>query len=140
MDDLEEVLSIAGEGRLACNQVLYHLGQRSIEHAVIPWCEKHHVAVVGYSPFGHSGSFRGVHTVAGGVLSAIDAAHDATPRQVALRFLVRRPSLFTIPKASSPEHAIENAGAGELRLSKGELARIDEAFPLDSRYRGLPTV
>ena len=140
VDDLEEVLSIAGEGRIACNQVLYHLAQRNIEHAVIPWCEKHHVAVVGYSPFGHSGAIPGPRTAAGRVLSAIATAHDATPHQVALRFLVRRPSLFTIPKASGSEHAIENANAGELRLSKDELALIDEAFPLDSRSRGLPTL
>ena len=27
--------------------------ERAIEHAVIPWCEAHGVAVVAYSPFGH---------------------------------------------------------------------------------------
>ena len=42
-----------GAGRLACNQVLYHLQERAIEHAVLPWCERQGVAVVGYSPFGH---------------------------------------------------------------------------------------
>ena len=56
--DLEEACEIAGEGRLACNQVLYHLQERAIEHAVIPWCEEHGVAVVAYSPFGH-GRFPG---------------------------------------------------------------------------------
>src|SRR5580704_5897117 len=30
--DLEEALEIAGPGRIACDQVLYHLGQRGIEH------------------------------------------------------------------------------------------------------------
>jgi len=55
--DLEAVWKIAGEGRLVCNQVLYHLSERAIEHAVIPWCEKHGVAVVAYSPFGHGGAF-----------------------------------------------------------------------------------
>src|SRR3954471_16545683 len=44
--DLEEALSIAGEGRIACNQVLYYLEERAIEHAVAPWCEKNGVAVV----------------------------------------------------------------------------------------------
>jgi diketogulonate reductase-like aldo/keto reductase len=135
--DLEEAVSIAGEGTIACNQVLYHLKERSIEHAVIPWCEEHGVAVVGYSPFGHSTSFPGPGTTGGRVLSEIAAAHDATPRQVALRFLVRRPSLFTIPKASSPEHAAENAGAGDLKLTRRELELIDEAFPL-RRHRRLP--
>src|SRR4051812_26894210 len=51
--DLEEAREIAGEGRVACNQVLYHLQERAIEHAVLPWCEKHGVTVVAYSPFGH---------------------------------------------------------------------------------------
>jgi diketogulonate reductase-like aldo/keto reductase len=138
VDDLEEAVSIAGEGTLACNQVLYHLKERSIEQAVIPWCEQHGVAVVGYTPFGHSVSIFGSGTTAGRVLSEIAAAHDATPRQVALRFLIRRPSLFTIPKASTPAHAAENAGAGDLKLTKRELELIDEAFPLDRRSRGLP--
>jgi diketogulonate reductase-like aldo/keto reductase len=137
--DLEEVLSLAGPGRLACNQVLYHLRERAIEHAVIPWCERNGVAVVGYSPFG-SGSFPGPRSKGGRVLQEIANVHDATPRQVALRFLVRRPSLFTIPKASSPEHAAENAGAGDLRLTESELARIDRAFPRGPRPRELPVI
>jgi diketogulonate reductase-like aldo/keto reductase len=72
------------------------------------------------------------------VLKAIADRHKATPRQVALRFLIRRASLFAIPKASNPEHAEENAGAGALHLSDAELARIDAAFPLDPRPRPLP--
>jgi diketogulonate reductase-like aldo/keto reductase len=135
--DLDEALEIVDEGQLACNQVLYHLEERAIEHAVIPWCEAHGVAVVAYSPLGH-GHFPGPRSKGGRVLQEIAAAHDATPRQVALRFLVRRPSVFAIPKASSPEHAAENAGAGDLRLTDAELARIDEAFPRGPRPRQLP--
>lgn len=139
MPDLEEVWEIGSDGGPVCNQVLYHLRERAIEHAVIPWCERHGVAVVGYSPFGH-GDFPGPRTTGGRVLQEIAAAHNATPRQVALRFLVRRPSLFTIPKASRTEHAVENAGAGELRLTKAELARIDEAFPLGPHPHKLATL
>jgi diketogulonate reductase-like aldo/keto reductase len=136
--DLEDVVSIGIKDRPVCNQVLYHLKQRAIEHAVIPWCEKHDIAVVGYSPFGHSGSFPGPDTLGGRILSEIAAAHNATPRQVALSFLVRRPSLFTIPKASSLEHTVENAKAGDLKLSKAELAQIDKAFPQGPSPCGLP--
>ena len=135
--DLEEMTELAGPGRCACNQVLYHLQERAIEHAVIPWCEKHGVAVVGYSPFGR-GNFPARHTKAWRVLDEIAAEHEATPRQVALRFLVRCPSLFTIPKATTTEHVTENAGAGDLELSEAELATIDATFPLGSRPRGLP--
>jgi diketogulonate reductase-like aldo/keto reductase len=137
--DLEELRQIAGDGRAACNQVLYHLGERAIEHAALPWCEQHGVAVVAYSPFGH-GDFPGPRTPGGRVLQQIAAAHGATPRQVALRFLLRRPSVFAIPKASSLEHVAENAAAGDLRLTEAELARIDEAFPLGPRPDTLPTL
>ena len=137
--DLEEAWKIAGAGRLVCNQVLYHLKERAIEHAVLPWCEKHSVGVVAYSPFGHA-DFPGPNTKEGRLLEEIAAAHHATPRQVALRFLVRRPSLFAIPKASKPEHAAENAGAGDLQLTEAEIARIDAAFPVGPRPRELPTL
>ena len=135
LSDLQEVWDIAGH--LACNQVLYHLQERAIEHAVIPWCDQHNVAVVAYSPFGH-GDFPGSRTRGGRVLEEIAAAHRATPRQVALRFLARGPSVFTIPKASSADHAAENAGAGDLRLSETDLARIDQAFPRGPRPSRLP--
>jgi diketogulonate reductase-like aldo/keto reductase len=134
-----EALGIAGEGRIACNQVLYHLQERAIEHAVLPWCEEHGVAVVAYSPFGH-GSFPGPKTEGGRVLLEIAADHHAIPRQVALRFLTRRPSLFAIPKASNPEHTAENAAAGDLELTEAELARIDRAFLRGPRPRQLPMI
>ena len=137
VDDLEEAWRIA-PGQIACNQVLYHLEERAIEHAVVPWCEKHQVAVVGYSPFGHSRGFPGARGK-GRVLEEVAAAHRATARQVALRFLTRRPSMFAIPKASSIEHMTENAGAGDLVLSDAEIATIDHAFPL-GRTRGLPVL
>ncbi|HTZ67705.1 MAG TPA: aldo/keto reductase, partial [Roseiarcus sp.] len=55
VDDLDEIRLLAGPGQLACNQVLYHLRERAIEQAVLPWCEADGVAVVAYSPFGHVG-------------------------------------------------------------------------------------
>jgi diketogulonate reductase-like aldo/keto reductase len=135
--ELEAAWAAGGEGRVACNQVLYHLEERAIEHAVLPWCEEHGVATVAYSPFGH-GSFPDPRSPGGRVLAEIASNHGATMRQVALRFLVRRPSTFAIPKASSAEHAADNAGAGALRLTEAELARIDAAFPLGPRPRRLP--
>jgi diketogulonate reductase-like aldo/keto reductase len=137
VSDLELVRQIAGNGQLACNQVLYHLEQRAIEHAVLPWCERNGVAVTAYSPFGH-GRFPGLGTKAGRELLAIARTHQKTPRQVALAFLTRRPALFAIPKASSLEHVEENALAGTFCLDDAEIARIDAAFPLGPRPPTLP--
>jgi diketogulonate reductase-like aldo/keto reductase len=133
--DLDDALHIAGPGRIACNQVLYNLEERAIEHEVIPWCKRHGAAIVAYSPFGH-GNFPGERSPEGRVLADIAAAHDATPRQVALVFLTHR--AFVIPKASTPEHAAENAGAGDLKLSEREMARIDAAFPRGPKPAVLP--
>jgi len=135
--DLDEMLAVAGAGRIACNQVLYHLKERAIEHAVLPWCEQHSVAVVAYSPFGHD-DFPSPRTKAGDVLQAIAEAHGASPRQVALAFLTREPSLLAIPKASSAAHAADNAAAGKLTLSEGEITALDKAFPRGPKPRGLP--
>jgi diketogulonate reductase-like aldo/keto reductase len=136
-DDLDELLDVAGEGRIACNQVLYHLQERAIEHAVIPWCEQHGVAVVAYSPFGHN-DFPSARSKGGEVLQSIAQAHNATPRQVALAFLTRGPSVLAIPKASSAEHAADNAAAGDLALDAAEIAALDKAFPRGPKPRGLP--
>jgi diketogulonate reductase-like aldo/keto reductase len=135
--DLEDAVAAGGEGEIACNQVLYHLQERAIEHAVIPWCAEHNVAVVGYSPFGHD-AFPERRSKGGRVLEEIAAAQGATARQIALAFLVRGAPLFTIPKASNPAHAAENAGAGNLRLSEADIARIDAAFPLGRSPPSLP--
>jgi diketogulonate reductase-like aldo/keto reductase len=136
-DDLEEMLAVAGEGKIACNQVLYHLRERAIEHAVIPWCEAHGVAVVAYSPFGHD-DFPKLRSKPGELLQTIADAHGASPRQVTLSFLTREPSVFAIPKASSQEHAADNAAAGKLTLSNDEIAALDKAFPRGAKPRSLP--
>jgi diketogulonate reductase-like aldo/keto reductase len=136
-DDLDELLAVAGEGRIACNQVLYHLQERAIEHSVIPWCEAHGVAAVAYSPFGHN-DFPHPGSAGGKVLATIAKAHGATPRQVALAFLTRRESVFAIPKASSANHAADNAAAGRLTLTPADIAVLDKAFPRGKEPRSLP--
>jgi diketogulonate reductase-like aldo/keto reductase len=136
-NDLDELLKVSGEGRIACNQVLYHLAERAIEHAVIPWCAKHGVAVVAYSPFGHN-DFPQASSAGGKALARIADAHKATPRQVALAFLAREAPVFPIPKAGRAEHAAENAAAGNLTLSGVEIAALDAAFPRGKIPRSLP--
>jgi diketogulonate reductase-like aldo/keto reductase len=136
-DDLDEMLEVAGDGKIACNQVLYHLQERAIEHAVIPWCKQHSTTVVAYSPFGHN-DFPSPRSRAGEVLQKIAGTHAASPRQVALAFLTRDPLVFAIPKASTPEHAAENAAAGDLVLTKDEIAMLDKAFPRGPKPRSLP--
>jgi diketogulonate reductase-like aldo/keto reductase len=133
-DDLAEALALVGPGKIACNQVLYNLGERTIEHRVVPWCEQHGVAVVAYSPFGSRGGFPRSRA-----LTQVAKRLAATPRQVALAFLARHRSMFVIPKSSHAQYVDEIAGADRVQLDDEALAAIEAAFPL-AKWRGLPTL
>jgi diketogulonate reductase-like aldo/keto reductase len=118
---LDAARAVLGRERLACNQVLYHLRDRSVEKDVLPHCERHDIAVVGYTPLARAGFLRGP-------VAEIARRHGRSARQVALNFLTRRPSLFTIPKASQPDHVRENAAALDFALTREDVAAIDAAF------------
>ena len=132
-DEMRGAMAALTRERLVCNQVLYHLGARGIERALIPFCDREEIAVVGYTPFG-SGHFSG-RTTQGRILQLIGAHHGKTPRQVALRFLTQTPGTFAIPKASDVEHVRENVGATGFTLTPADLKAIDRAF-LPPRRRG----
>jgi diketogulonate reductase-like aldo/keto reductase len=140
VDDLEELIAVCGAVLPACNQVLYHLKERAIEHAVLPWCRKHAVALVAYTPFGTSPAIYSGETAQGRALQEVAAERGATPRQVALRFLLRHPEIFVIPKASNIAHVEENAGAGTFDLSDADIAKLDAAFPRGKPRRDLPMI
>jgi diketogulonate reductase-like aldo/keto reductase len=140
VDDLDEVTSIAGAGHPACNQVLYHLEERAIEHAVLPWCRRNGTAVVAYTPFGQSPTVFDAKSKRGRVLKTVAAAHQATSRQVALRFLLRHPEIFVIPKASDMAHVADNAAAAALELGESDIAAIETAFPRGPAPRELPMI
>lgn len=131
-DDLTEALVVAGPNKIACNQVLYHLGDRTIEHEVIPWCERNNVAVVAYSPFGSQRGFPKSQA-----LAMLAQQLDSTPRELALAFLAQR--AFVIPKSSKLDHVEQLARAGDLVLDEDTLAAIDAAFPLGP-WKGLPSI
>ena len=128
VEDLMAAESALRNEQMASNQVLYHLGDRGIERRLLPYCARREIAVVAYSPFGH-GNFPSPNSIGGRVLAEIAERHGRTPRQVALNFLTRHPSVFTIPKTTRPERMRENAGGMGWTLTREEIAAIDRAFP-----------
>lgn len=132
VDDLREARRALTTGRIACNQVLYHLGDRGIERRLLPYCAAEGIAVVGYSPFAQ-GRFPAPTSAGDKALAEIGARHGKSARQVALSFLTRHPACFTIPKASRLEHVRENAGGAGWSLADLDLAEIDVAFPPPDR-------
>jgi diketogulonate reductase-like aldo/keto reductase len=137
VEDLREAQAALEREPLACNQVLYHLGERTIEAHEFAYCREAGIAIVGYTPFG-----RGDYEDQPGavVLASVAAKHGATMRQVILAFLTRDPIAFAIPKASTVAHAEENARAGDLVLDAADLSAIDTAFAARRRRGGLPSL
>lgn len=136
--ELDRVVSLVGEGEIACDQVLYHLEERAVEHKLLDYCQAHRIALVAYSPFG-AGRFPSPESEGGRLLHRIAREHDVTPHQVALAFLVLRPSVFAIPRTVRPDHARENGEAADLELSDDELVTLDRAFRCDWTRPGVPT-
>lgn len=130
-DELQNAVSVARSvgGTVACNQVLYHLGQRDIEHTVIPRCLEHGIAPVGYSPFGSRGRFQAKP------LEALAKKLGHTPRQLALAYLSTK--AFAIPKSSNAAHVDELAKS--VTLDAASIAELEAAFPLGP-WKGLPSI
>ena len=135
--DLREAQSLLKREKIACNQVLYHLGERSIETHEIPFCREAGIATVAYTPFG-KGDWR--DSPGAKELQRIAAAHKTSAHAVILAFLTRDDLTFAIPKASTVAHVEENAAGGRLRLTADDIAAVDRAFPVKRRRGGLPTL
>jgi len=131
--DLREAAAALEREPIACNQVLYNLGERTPEAAELPWARANSSAFVAYTPLARPKNAAGER-----VLAQIAGRHGVTPEAVALAFLVRDPLSFAIPKARGLEHVEANAAAGDLSLGPDEIAAIDAAYPARKRSGALP--
>ena len=138
LEDMKEAVSLVGKERILCNQVLYHIGERAIEHELLPWCTENRIALVAYSPLGQ-GNFPAPHTTGGKVLAEIGNAHQASPEQVAIAFLLQSENVFVIPKTSRESHLRSNIGATEIELTQNEIENLARTFPRGPS-RSLPTL
>ena len=121
--DMEHIISLPHGIDCAADQVLYNLNDRGIEFDLIPWCERHLIPIMAYTPLGE-GRLRNNH-----VLAEIAHRHNATPTQIMLAWTMRTQNVIAIPKASSVTHVEENAHSLEIALTEEDIRDIDKAFP-----------
>jgi len=126
---LEDLFRVPDGDRCATNQVPYNLGDRGIEHDLLPWCEQHDMPLMAYSPLGGPNS----SLLRDPTLTRIGAAHDCSAAAVALAWLVRSGRVIAIPESGSVEHVKENAVALSLTLTPQELEMLDTAHPPPDR-------
>lgn len=127
VDMMEEFFALEGGETCAADEVLYNLTRRGVEFDLLPWCEAHQVPLIAYSPV-EQGRLLG-HPV----LKKIALRHEATPAQVALAWVLRRPGVLAIPKASTEKHIRENFESLSVELTREDLAKLDAVFPAPAR-------
>lgn len=121
--DLQELRELSQGDKVACDQVLYNLSRRGIEHDLLPSARRRGLTVMAYTPL-EQGRILG-----SAVLRQVAARHQATPVQIALAWVIRQDGVVAIPRASSSAHVRENAGALQIKLSARDLEELDGAFP-----------
>ncbi len=146
------------------NQVRYSLLDRSAERELLPWAQANGRVIIAYSPLAQgllSGRYGPGQRPTGlrartsafrpenlersaplvDVLREIASAHHATPAQIALAWLIRRPNVVVIPGASSVEQAEQNAASADIELSAAEddmLRTASDAYhPVGSPVRSV---
>lgn len=132
--DMEEICEISDGNTCAANEVLYNLMRRGIEFDLLPWCRRHHMPVIAYSPVEQGRLLRQP------VLMKIAGKYEVTPAQIALAWVIRQPDVLAIPKAASVEHVKENFGSLSIHLEKEDLDRLDRVFPPPTIHRPLEMI
>jgi diketogulonate reductase-like aldo/keto reductase len=128
--DMEELATVSSG--CATDQVLYNPEHRGIEYDLLPWCARHAMPVMAYSPVGQAGRLLRARP-----LVETAARHNATPAQIAIAWSLRRPDVISIPKAGDPTHVRENRAAADLVLTAEDIAAIDAAYPPPRRKHAL---
>jgi len=137
--DMKELRAIENGHNCAANQVLYNLENREIEFDLLPRLTDHQspftCTVMAYSPVGHG---RGL--LENATLKKIAKRHAAITAQIALAWVLRQPDVIAIPKASDKNHVRDNARSTEIKLTKDDLAELDQEFPPPKSKQDLPTL
>lgn len=132
--EMKEFYGIKGGDTCYANEVLYNLTRRGIEYALIPWCELHHIPIIAYSPVEQG------RLLDNPVLAKIASRHAVTAAQVALAWVIRRPGILAIPKASTVKHVKENAASLKLELTENDLEELEKAFPAPTHKTHLEVI
>ncbi len=157
--DAEEALG----GPVLSNQVQYSLVTRKPDRELIPWAQAHDRIAIAYSPLAQgflSAKYDGTNTPGGvrssnslflpeniekaqplfSALKEIAVSHSATPAQVALAWVLRRPNVVAIPGASSVAQLESNAAAADLDLTDDDDHRLTAASDRFEPVSGAPAM
>lgn len=118
VDQMEEAQGLA-KHPLAANQMNFNvLYKDEVSQAFRNYCKQHDIQIIAYQPIKRQ------EVLENEAVQAIAAAHDATPAQLALAWLLQLGAL-PIPKATAKAHIDENLKAADLKLTDEEMAKLE---------------
>jgi len=130
-EELREAQSFIKNYPIVSNQVLYNLNSREIERDLLPYCQKHQITIIAYTPLDNGKLTKKPRLIISRdmkVLEQIANEVEKTIGQVALNWSTSRPNVIAIPKSNSVARTIENCDASGWRLSQDHIRLLDEAF------------
>ena len=118
IDDMKATLEIARHP-ITANQMHYNvLNKSEVNDAFREFCRQHNIQIVAYQPV------KRTEVLANETVQRIAKAHNATPAQVALAWLIAKGTL-PIPKATQKSHIDENIAAVNIELTNQDIAELD---------------
>ena len=106
--------------KVATVQNRYNLVDRGSED-VLNYCEENRIGFIPWFPLA-----AGRLVEAGSILDVVARAHNATPGQIALAWVLKRsPVMLPIPGTSKVTHLEDNVAAANIELSDGEFDSLD---------------
>lgn len=119
---IEDIAAAAEMFPVATVQNLYNLVNRKHED-VLEYCAANGIGFIPWYPLA-----AGKLAEKGSILDDVARAHDATPSQIALAWLLARsPVMLPIPGTSKVAHLEENVAAATITLDPEEMAALDAA-------------
>jgi diketogulonate reductase-like aldo/keto reductase len=122
--DMDDLYRVPGGNACATNQVRYNLTDRRIERDLLPWCEKHRVPIMAYSPLGRGGDL-----LRNPALVQVAGRHHSSPAAIALAWTTRSGRVIAIPESGDPAHVRQNASALSLSLTDPDVDELNRGFP-----------
>lgn len=122
LEQLAEAHSALRKSELSSVQLDYSLIHRNVEREILPYCDREKIALLAYYPLGHG------KLPSDPRLDRVSSNQGKSRAQVALQWLAGKANVFPIPRASSPGHVRENAGAGGFELPEQDRAELDQTY------------
>ena len=132
--DLADLWAVSGGENCSANQLLYHLGQRTVEQDPLPWMRARRLPAMAYCPLGQGRLLNEPS------LRDFAERNGMTPAQAALAWLQSHEDVIAIPKTSDTDRQVENRAAAEITLDQNQLAELDGLFPAPRERGPLPIV